>query len=334
LPLTRLAAAACFALAVATSACGPEPVEDVPVHLAAVGERVVDLETFVLAARTRAAPGEFPRTGAGFEEFRDRLLRDLVVEETLLLEADARGLDAPAGRFEQARREVLEASGDGEAGEEVFPSFLIERFGSAEGWERTVRRRLRTEAVEAAVRAEFEASVVIDDEQVDEALPELAAELTRPARLHARQVFAAEAEKIREAAQALADGVPFEQAAGQYNGGDGDMGWMSVDQAPPVLVESTEGLAVGGMTEIVRSPLGYHLFQVLGREPARPMPEEEARVEVTRRLREVAVDRAWREWLAAKTGEVTVTIHEDVAAELRCCRQGLPYHGDPIREES
>ena len=312
------------------SSCGDEPApEPTPLVLATVGDRAVDFDLFQLAARARTAPGEFPRTGAGFEGFRDRLLRDVVVEEVLLAEAERRGLDLDPQQLDAA---VLAAE-EGVQDEERLPDLIADRFESFESWRHVLSRRLLTGAAEEQIRAELAGSVVITPAQVTEAEPRFADQLRRPARLHARQLFAADAERIREAQQELLEGAPFEELADKYNASDGDMGWMSVAEAPPVLVESTEGLAVGGATEVVRSALGYHLFQVLGREPASTLAPEAAAAEVERLLRAEAVERAWREWLAGRTDELGATVHEDGLAEVRCCRLGLPYHGDAASEE-
>jgi len=317
-------------VAIAGLSCGDEPeVEAEPLILASVGGRAVDFELFLLAARARTAPGEFPRTGAGFEEFRDRLLRDVLMEEVLLLEADRRQLAVSDLELEDAVREA----GEGVHEEERLPELIADRFDSYESWQRVVERRLLTREVEGQIRAELAAGVEVTPEQVREATPRFADELRRPARLRARQVFAADAERIRAAQLELREGAPFDELAVRYNGADGDMGWMSVAEAPAVLVESTEGLAVGGVTEVVRSPLGYHLFQVLGREPAAVLADEAAAAEIERLLVAEGTERAWRDWLAGRDETLEATVHQDGLDQVRCCRLGLPYHGDAAAEE-
>lgn len=317
-------------LALFALSCGDEPEQQAePVILASVGERTVDFDGFLLAARARTAPGEFPRTRAGFEEFRDRLLRDVVVEEVLLIEAQRRGLEVDPAELQAA----VHAAGEGVHEQERLPELLADRFDSFDSWQQVVVRRLLTREVEGLVRAELATEVQVSPEQVGDATPRFADLLRRPARLRARQVFAADAERIRAAQLELLEGASVEALADTYNGSDGDMGWMSLAEAPPTLVESTEGLAVGGVTEVVRSPLGYHIFQVLGREPATTLAPEAAAAEVERLLRAEATERAWRDWLAARDEELGATIHEDGLAEVRCCRLGLPYHGDAAGEE-
>ena len=85
------------------------------------------------------------------------------------------------------------------------------------------------------------------------------------------------------------------------------------------------GLEVGEFTEIVRSPLGYHLFQLLGRDAAAALPEDEVRLRVEQSLRSEAVESRLRAWIAARSDALGRRVHEDVVADVACCRLGLPY---------
>lgn len=323
--MPALAATVALAALVGTFSCGDDAVpaasEPSPLVVARVGERTVQTDLLLLAARARTGPGEFPRTGSGFEVFIERLAREVVVEEILVTEAERRQLTVPPQELE--RTEVL--AGEGIEGEERLPDVLSERYGGEEAWRRVVQRRLLSAHAERALREELATGIEPTPEQLAEVRERSGDLLVRPARLRARQVFAAEAEEIRAAQAELADGVPFADLAQQYSGSDGDLGWMSVAEAPPELVDATAGLAVGEFTEVVRSPLGYHLFQVLGREEEQTLSAEEADAVLRGRVVDEAADAAYREWLGERLAAPGVAIDEDVLARVRCCRMGLPY---------
>jgi peptidyl-prolyl cis-trans isomerase SurA len=287
----------------------------------------VGFDRFLAEARARTATGEFPRTGSGFEAVRDRLVRDIVVQEILLAEASSRGLDVEDEELEAAR-----ISAEGALGERELPEILQERYDSTEAWTRIVTRRLLAERAEAALREDLLAGVEVTDAEIAANVERFATQLSRPARLRVRQVFAESPERIRAAQADLAAGVAFLDLAQKVNEGDGDMGWMTLSAAPPELVESLEGLVVGEFTEVVRSPLGYHLFQLLGREDASPLGEVERAVEIGRLLRLEAADGEYRRWLADRFEARRVELDEDALEQVRCCRRGLPYVAAP--EES
>lgn len=305
----------------------PEPAERLV--LATVAGTELSFHTFLAEARGRASPGEFPQSGSGFESFRDRLVHDLLIQEVLLHEAARRGIEIGPDDLRAATRELSSDMAD----EGRLPELLADRFESFDAWEALLARRLLCARVEDVVRTEISAGYDFTPEQVAEAAPRFVDDLRRPARLRVRQVFATDAERIRAAQQELAEGVPMQDLAVRYNGGDGDLGWMSVAEAPLVLVEATEGLEIGGSTEVVRSALGYHIFQVLDREPASDLPEDEVAIEVEGRLRSEATEQAFREWLAARQDAANVVVDEDAIARVQCCRQGLPFEGDPGARE-
>ncbi len=320
-----LAALAAATVIASVASCGDDGDVEVVVPeaqvVARVGDRTIDSDLFILTARARTGPGEFPRTGSGFEVFAERLTRQLVVDEILVAEAALRGLGVAQADLDR----TVSLAGEGVEGPDRLPEVVVERYGSEEAYRAVVHRRMLVEQAEGAVRAELAVGIEPTPEQVEAARIEHADRLVQPARLRARQVFAEEAEQIRAAQAELADGVPFADLAQQYSGSDGDMGWMSLAEAPPELVDATDGLAVGEFTEVVRSPLGYHLFQVLGREEAQTLSAEQADELLGRLVVDVAVETAYREWLAERLGAPGVSIDEDALARVRCCRQGLPY---------
>jgi parvulin-like peptidyl-prolyl isomerase len=320
--LRPLILAALLAVSAWLPSCGASPESDSgPVVVATVGPRVVDWPGVEAAFRARSDAFELPRTGVGFEAYRDRLLRDLFVEEVLLLEAEQRGLSE--GDVAESAAAALEALGEDGA------EHVIERYGSAAAHRERLHRRLLVEAAERAVRRELEAALVIPDEQVESSRERFAHLLRRPGRIQARQIFLDDPETARIAHLRLSEGADFVALARELTGEDGELGWMSVDEAPPLLVRGTADLEPGGFSPILNSPLGYHIVQLRARAPEGRIEGEAAQVIVRRALRAEASDSKLRAWLAARLDEIGLTVHEDAAARVRCCREGRPYLGPP-----
>ncbi len=301
--------------------CSEEEVASERIVLATLGDRSIDFDRFLVAARARSVPGEFPRSGSGFEAFRDRVLKDLVVEEVLLGEASVRAILLESEEVDFA----LAEAGEGMEDPDQLPGHLEERYGSVDAYRQVLRRRLLAERVEESLREELLRGVVATPEQVDANLGRYADELRIPARIRARQIFAEDAETAHRLRVELLSGVDFQTVARAHNGNDGDMGWMDEDAAPQLLLESSASLPRGGMSEVLRSPLGYHIFQVVDRRPASTRPKEEARKEVERRMRGEAVESRLKAWLANRTDRLKLTVDAAAVDDLRCCRLGLPY---------
>ena len=70
--------------------------------------------------------------------------------------------------------------------------------------------------------------------------------------------------------QRILDGLPFGQAAQRYSDSpeaaeDGLLGWRKESKLPDVFLSALDGVLVGGISEVFRSPNGLHLLQLLAR---------------------------------------------------------------------
>ena len=70
--------------------------------------------------------------------------------------------------------------------------------------------------------------------------------------------------------QRILDGLPFGEAAQQYSDSpeaaqDGVLGWRKEGQLPDIFLRALDGVLVGGISEVFRSPNGLHLLKLLAR---------------------------------------------------------------------
>lgn len=288
--------------------------------VASVGTRSIEASDLTVVLRGMADQGEMPR-GADFGELRRRTLEARIVEEVLLDEAerrsttvapDALNAEVAAHLGEPANAAVLEAA--------------IALYGSEAAWHRVIARRMTLTAIEQTLRTELTKGTAVTPEQVDAALPRYAERLDRPARLRARQFFDEDPLVVRALHARLEAGEDFTALAREAGDeGGGELGFMTEDDAPSLLVQACAGLAPGEHTAVLRSPLGYHVFQLVARTPAGSLPDEAARELAETWLVDEAVDSRLRAWLALRSKELGLTVYEDVLDAVRCCRDGVPY---------
>jgi len=299
--------------------------------LATLGDRSIDLERFLLAARTRTAPGEFPRSGSGFESFRNRVLRDLVVDEVLLRQAEVLGIAVTAEEVDALAAKSAAAVDDPRT-EGPDLRLIEERYGSSEAYRQVLRRRLLVGRAESAVRLQLGSEVEITPEQLDKALEQHAETLVQAERIRARQIFVGDSITAQRVLARLRAGADFEALAREQNGGNGDMGWMEVDSAPPLLVQVSAAMTEGEISDLHQSSLGYHIFQLLGRRPAEPLAPAAARAEIEKLLRSEAIESRFRAMLASHTDQLGLVVDEKAVRKLHCCHLGVPYWGKPGEE--
>jgi peptidyl-prolyl cis-trans isomerase SurA len=150
-----------------------------------------------------------------------------------------------------------------------------------------LRTQLRDQLTIAKLRErEVEARVRVSDQDVDRALAEQQAANTDPyaQEINLAQLLVAVPEKadatliaqLQAQAQALLarmrSGEEFDTLVKQYSDADrsklGEFGLRRADRYPASFVQATQNVAVGSVSELVRSGAGFHILKVLERRTA------------------------------------------------------------------
>jgi peptidyl-prolyl cis-trans isomerase SurA len=91
------------------------------------------------------------------------------------------------------------------------------------------------------------------------------------------EVIAQRNARAQEVYKKLRIGDDFAKLAATYSDSSealkgGEVGWREQDKIPPLFVEAVNKISfVGGFSEIVRSPNGFHIFKLLGKRDAAPV---------------------------------------------------------------
>jgi peptidyl-prolyl cis-trans isomerase C len=127
-------------------------------------------------------------------------------------------------------------------------------------------------------------------------------EFERPEQVRVRQIVvdsAEEAQRILEklqnekadfAALARTRSTAPEAAEG------GDLGYFAMGEMPGEF-NVVFGLPKGGVSNVVKSPYGYHIFKLEDRRKAGRLPLEAASAEIARRLEQRKQDEQYKQWL-------------------------------------
>ncbi|MDD4880601.1 MAG: peptidylprolyl isomerase [Gallionellaceae bacterium] len=76
----------------------------------------------------------------------------------------------------------------------------------------------------------------------------------------------------------------------------GDLGWLNPGDTVPPFEKAMNALAVGGISEPIKSPFGWHLIQVVERRD-QDVSEERQKLEARRAIRERKSDEAFDDWV-------------------------------------
>ncbi len=99
----------------------------------------------------------------------------------------------------------------------------------------------------------------------------------------------------------LDNGEKFEVLARQYSedgtaSNGGDLNWLNPGDTVPQFEKAMNELAIGEISEPVRSPFGWHIIQVLERRK-QDMSKEAARLKARQEIRARKADEAYEDWL-------------------------------------
>ena len=207
------------------------------------------------------------------------VLERLIIDKTQLQLARESGVRADSYAVEAAVQTVARQN-------QITPAGLRERLKADNIAYSQFEADLRDELLISRLRQrEVEPRVKVSDQEIDQFLSEQSRGTSAALELNLAQVLVAVPENasadqlaaLLVRAQQLADrarsGTPFAELAadsadpaGRANGGE--IGLRSVERLPPLFVEATQKLPVGGIAGPLRSGAGFHVLKVLEKKQA------------------------------------------------------------------
>jgi peptidyl-prolyl cis-trans isomerase SurA len=256
-------------------------------------EPITESEVRSEVARVRQEYAQQPQALPAPDELRKQVLERLIGERAQLQVARENGIRVDESNVDQAEQSVARQNQidvpelrrrlakDGIAlskfREQLRDQFLLTRLR-----EREVDNRLRISEqdidralAEEQARANDPAAQEINLAQILISVPEKATPEMRAAR----------SEMAQKTLQRLRAGEKFETLATEVSAADatngGQLGLRRGDRYPPLFLEATQRLPVGGISDIVRSDAGLHILKVVERKA--PTPQVRATVQTRAR---------------------------------------------------
>lgn len=247
-----------------------------PVPLAAtVNGEAITVEEFQAELARFQAAGQGEATASEIEA-QGKVMDDLVNQILLAQAARENGFGMGEAELDERTGQLIEKSG----GEANFSNWLAEQSYSEESF----RKALATSVEAASMR-----------DQILSKVPETAEQA------HARQILLYNSDQAQEVWVQLEAGNDFATLAATYNPTTvGDLGWFPRGYlAVPGLEEVAFSLEPGEFSDIIESDFGYHILQVIERDPDRPL-EPDALLMIK--------EKALSDWLEMKRSESDILI--------------------------
>ncbi len=147
----------------------------------------------------------------------------------------------------------------------------------------------------------------------------------QPARIRLRQVVLAKEDDAKRVYDDLQNGGDLTRLAKKFSiapeaSSGGDTGW--VEKGVLEVFDQAFKLPVGGKSKVVKSPYGYHIYEVLKKEPEGRLSFADAKDRIRAQLREKAEQKLFSAWLEEQIRHASVQRNDALIAAIKVTTRG------------
>jgi peptidyl-prolyl cis-trans isomerase C len=151
------------------------------------------------------------------------------------------------------------------------------------------------------------------------------AQFQTPARVRLRQIVLEKEDDAKRLMDELSDGADMTKLARQFsvapegeNGGD--TGW--IDKGTLEVFDQAFKMNVGTRSKILKSPYGYHIYDVLKKEPEARLSFQEAKAKIRAQLREQSEQAVFSAWLEEQVRKTSVKRDDALIRAIKVTTRG------------
>ncbi len=221
-------------------------------------------------------------TDQSVKEILDSLI-DRLVDDYLVLEY---GRQNSITISEQELESAVEDTKKDYPEEKVFQEMLLHRYLNYDEWKEGLRRQLLVRKIIAKV---YEGISPITPDEIKAYFDSHEIEFTQPPMVKFSQIVTHSEDEAKALRERLVKGEHLDELARQYSTAPeaedgGEVGWISQDALDESIDKVIFSLPVGEISPVVKTPYGYHIFQVDSKRPEGPKSLQEARDEIETKL--------------------------------------------------
>lgn len=217
-----------------------------------------------------------------------------VVEGAEITEND---LIATIARFPKERQEFLATEeGKKQLLDQMVISLLIHKYAIESKLDQNEEFVVELENTKRELLTRYAMSKVMDQakvtvEEAEAFYKDNMSKFLQEESINARHILNGDLEKAKEAYEKVKEGMDFAEVATEYSvcpskAKGGELGYFTKGRMVPEFEEAAFSLAVGEISEPVKTKFGYHVIQVIDRKPAALKSFEEVKDDIMNGLLE------------------------------------------------
>jgi parvulin-like peptidyl-prolyl isomerase len=278
-----------------------------PEHIIArVNEEQIPVEQFDREFKELILESDKDAKGTDLGNLR-RVCLDQVIERKILVqEARRLGIKVSPEELNQAIFDIkTDYPGEG------FGEKLGLKGITLEEWKVRLEEKLLAEKV---IRSTFHSQEKIDEKEALHYYEDHRSAFQIDQKVRARQIVVADGEEAIQILKRLKKGEKFEKIAMEKSLGPekvqgGDLGYFSPGEKPTEF-NHVFNMEVGAISEVIKSPYGYHIFKLEEKIEPRQIPFEEAKSGILQALGQKKGEENYQKWFKSLKGKAKVKINK------------------------
>ena len=166
--------------------------------------------------------------------------------------------------------------------------------------------------VQELITSKFE--INIKKEELKRYYKENYQEFYRPEMISIKQIFLDNYDLAKKVNRLAKSGVNFDELIEEYSisedkGINQNIKYVKKGDMPEEFDKVIFSLRVNRVSDMVKSPYGYHIFKLIKKEPSFYIPFEKAKEKISKKLYEEKIDEFYQQWIVNKLQEYNVEIN-------------------------
>lgn len=278
-----------------------------PEHMIAqVNEEQIPVEEFDREFKELILEPGKEAKGTGLGSLRQAYLDQVIERKILVQEARRLGIKISQEELNQAIYEIKMDYPGEEFGEKLGLKGI-----SLEEWKVRLEEKLLAEKL---IRRASRFQEKINEKEALQYYEDHRSSFQIGPKVRARQIIVADGEEAIQILKRLKKGESFEKVAMEKSLGPekvqgGDLGYFSPGEKPTEF-DHVFSMEVGVISEVIKSPYGYHIFKLEERIEPRQILFEEAKLGILQELEQRKGEETYQNWLKGLKGKARVKINK------------------------
>ena len=240
--------------------------------------------------------------------FKNRVLDEIVKKILLAQEIEKNNITIDQKEFNK----VLNQKSEGYVEDALEKTLVLEKI-SREDWENSIKNTVLTNKL---IQEHVNSKVSVGEKEMREYFDK-SNEFHKKEQVRALHIMVESEEEIRKIQKEIRlkqktfSGLAKEYSLGPEGNQGGDLGFFEAGQMPEEF-DDVFKLRVNKISNIIRTPYGFHLFKVVGKVQERKMDFEESRSRIKKILLRDLQDKAFQKWFLKLKRNAQIDIKYDV----------------------